>query len=105
MDTRLQKDICHLANIGRKFKDIDRQIIKQHLPTELQYCCYYWIHHLKQSQGSISGFKIISFLQKRFLHWLEALALMGKISEAKGMIDTLDSITCVSGERLRSNIS
>lgn len=68
MDTRLQKDICHLANIGRKFKDIDRQIIKQHLPAELQYCCYYWIHHLKQSQGSISGFKIISFLQKRFLH-------------------------------------
>jgi type II secretory pathway predicted ATPase ExeA len=91
MDTRLRHNICDLASYGIKSKDIDRQIIQQHLAADLQYSCYYWVHHLKQSQGGISEYEILSFLQKRFLHWLEALALMGKISEAARMIKTLES--------------
>lgn len=100
IDTGLRHNICDLASYGMECKDIDPQIIQQQLPADLQYSCYYWVHHLKQSQGGISESEILSFLQKRFLHWLEALALMGKISEAIGMIETLESRTWVSVENL-----
>ncbi|KAJ5661456.1 uncharacterized protein N7477_009072 [Penicillium maclennaniae] len=93
IDTRLRHNICDLASYGIQCKDIDPQMIQQCLPADLQYSCYYWVYHLKQSQGGISESEILSFLQKRFLHWLEALALMGKISEATGMIETLESRT------------
>jgi hypothetical protein len=98
MDTRLRHNICGLASYGIQFKDVDPQIIQQRLPADLQYCCYYWVHHLKQSQGGIPESEILSFLQRRFLHWLEALALTGKISEAARMIKTLESSIWVSIE-------
>ncbi|KAJ5718775.1 hypothetical protein N7488_004421 [Penicillium malachiteum] len=91
MDCQLRHNICDLASYGIQCKDIDPHIIQEHLPTDLQYSCYYWIHHLKHSQAGISETDILSFLRKRFLHWLEALALMGKISEVAGMIKTLES--------------
>ncbi|KAJ5930705.1 hypothetical protein N7466_006198 [Penicillium verhagenii] len=93
MDTRLRHNLCDLASYGLQYKDIDSQIIQQYLPADLQYSCNYWIHHLKESQGGIPESEILSFLHKRFLHWLEALALMGKVSEATGMIQILESRT------------
>ncbi|KAJ5908983.1 hypothetical protein N7495_001665 [Penicillium taxi] len=91
METRLSHNICDLASYGQECRDIDPQIIQQRLPADLQYSCYYWVHHLKQSQGGISEWEVLSFLKKRFLYWLEALALMGNISEAVTMIKTLES--------------
>ncbi|KAJ5503990.1 hypothetical protein N7463_006864 [Penicillium fimorum] len=91
MDTHLRHNICDLASYGIQREDIDPQIIQQRLTADLEYSCFYWVHHLKQSQGSISQSEILSFLQTRFLHWLEALALMGRISEAAIMIETLES--------------
>ncbi|KAK5797619.1 hypothetical protein VI817_003910 [Penicillium citrinum] len=105
IDTRLRHNICDLASYGIQCQDIDPQIIQQRLPADLQYSCYYWVHHLKQSQGSISGSEILSFLQKRFLHWLEALALMGKISEAAGMIKTLESSIWISPKEYNPALS
>jgi hypothetical protein len=101
MDTRLRHNICDLASYGIQCQDIDPQVIQQRLPADLQYSCCYWVHHLKQSQGGIPESEILSFLQKRFLHWLEVLALIGKISEAAGMIKILESSIWVSIENLR----
>ncbi|KAJ5671269.1 hypothetical protein N7507_000396 [Penicillium longicatenatum] len=98
MDTRLKKNICDLANYGIQRQDIDPQIIKHHLPADFQYCCYYWVHHLKQSRGGMSGPEILVFLRKRFLHWLEAIALIGKLSEARELIETLESRTWERGD-------
>ncbi|KAK6810873.1 hypothetical protein RU639_013594 [Aspergillus parasiticus] len=89
METRLKHNICGLASYGIQRKDIDPQVINQHLTAELQYSCRYWVYHLKQSQGRISESEILSFLKKRFLHWLEALALIGSISDSVEIIDTL----------------
>lgn len=91
MKTRLRHNICDLASYGIQFKNIDPQIIQQRLPADLKYSCCHWVHHLKRSQIDISESEILSFLQERFLHWLEALALMGKMSEAAGMIKILES--------------
>ncbi|KAJ5716464.1 hypothetical protein N7493_008375 [Penicillium malachiteum] len=100
MNTRLRHNICDRASYGIQCKDIDPRIIQEHLPADLQYACYYWVNHLKHSQGGISESVILSFLQTQFLHWLEALALMGKISEAAEMIKTLESSILVSAENL-----
>ncbi|KAJ5275561.1 hypothetical protein N7505_004106 [Penicillium chrysogenum] len=101
MDTRLRHNICDLANYGVQRKNIDPQIIQQRLPADLQYSCCHWVHHLSQIGISESDeSKILSFLQKRFLHWLEALALMGKISEAAGMIMRLEESTRKEGSVL-----
>lgn len=96
MNTSLKHNICGLPSYGTQRNDIDSQFVNNNLSADLQYSCLYWVHHLKQSEGRISGFDILTFLKKRFLHWLEALALIGSISEAVGMINTLTTSTWVS---------
>ncbi|KAB8213051.1 WD domain protein [Aspergillus novoparasiticus] len=96
MESRLKHNICDLTSYGTQHKDIDPQVINQHLTADLQYSCHYWVHHLKQSKARILESEILSFLKKRFLHWLEALALVGSISDAVEIIDALISITWTS---------
>ncbi|KAB8237945.1 uncharacterized protein BDW43DRAFT_321130 [Aspergillus alliaceus] len=69
MATELKHNICCLASYGTQRMDVDNQVINQHLSAELKYSCHYW----------------------HFLHWLEALSLIGSISEAVEIIDTLES--------------
>ncbi|PIG89297.1 hypothetical protein AARAC_010795 [Aspergillus arachidicola] len=96
MEARLKHNICDLASYGAQRKNIDSQVINQHLTADLQYSCRYWVHHLKRNQGCIPESQILSFLKKHFLHWLEALALVGSISDTVEMIDILISNIWVS---------
>ncbi|KAF7170941.1 hypothetical protein CNMCM6106_005492 [Aspergillus hiratsukae] len=93
MQSHLQKDICNLGSPGKRRADINPQDIRQYLPPELQYSCRYWIHHLKQSQDLSSEMEDVRlFLQKHFLHWVEAMSLLGLISEIVGMLDLLHMV-------------
>lgn len=97
MQSHLQKDVCNLESPGMRRADIDPQDIHQNLPPELQYSCRYWIHHLKESQVLSSELEDVRlFLQKHFLHWLEAMSLLGLISEVVGMLDLLHTDIPVS---------
>jgi hypothetical protein len=96
MDTNLKHNICDLASYGARQKDINNQDVNQRLSADLQYSCSYWVHHLHQSKGCITYAKVFSFLKRHFLHWLEALSLMGVISESVGMIDMLQVAVGVS---------
>jgi type II secretory pathway predicted ATPase ExeA len=97
MDDRLKRNICGLSSYGAQKVDIDRQTVDQHIPASLQYSCRYWVHHLQQSRGRVSEFQmVLPFLRTNFLHWLEALSLMGVLSEAVGMIDMLQAAVTVS---------
>ncbi|KAL4958631.1 uncharacterized protein BDV14DRAFT_186338 [Aspergillus stella-maris] len=97
MQSHLQKDICNLEIPGMRRADINPQDIHQYLPPELQYSCRYWIHHLKESQVSSSEIEDVRlFLQKHFLHWVEAMCLLGLISEVVGMLDFLHTDILVS---------
>ncbi|RJE24586.1 WD domain, G-beta repeat protein [Aspergillus sclerotialis] len=90
MWSRLQKNICNLASPGTHRADIDHQHIRQCLPPELRYSCRYWIHHLEKSQPLLSEIEDVRlFLQKHFLHWVEAMSLLGLMSEVVGMLDLL----------------
>jgi hypothetical protein len=97
MRSRLQKNICNLASPGTRRADIDPHHISLQLPPELQYSCRYWIHHLKQSQALSSEIEDVRlFLQKHFLHWVEAMSLLGLVSEVVGMLDLLHTVIPVS---------
>ncbi|KAL4867481.1 hypothetical protein BDV12DRAFT_186654 [Aspergillus spectabilis] len=82
MRSRLQNNICNLASPGTRRAFISDHTIRQYLPLELQYSCHYWTHHLEQGQPLSSEIEDIRlFLQKHFLHWMEAMSLLGLISE------------------------
>lgn len=92
MNVSLKHNICSLLRYGTQRMDIQRQIVDQHLSAELQYSCRYWVYHLEQSKAQVWKMEeVLTLLKKHFLHWLEALSLMGIIQETIGMINTLQS--------------
>lgn len=93
----LRKDICNLGSPRIRRADIDSQKIRQYLSPDLQYSCRYWMYHLEGSQALSSEIGDVQlFLQKHFLHWVEAMSLLGHISEVVGMLDLLANIIPVS---------
>jgi hypothetical protein len=98
---------------------LEKDIYKLHLPgisinsgqvpdpdplAPLQYPCIYWVSHFQEvykssfsyEYGLIDDGEIYQFLQKYFLYWLEALSLIGKVSEGVIAITSLESSIPVS---------
>ncbi|KAJ6020943.1 hypothetical protein N7540_006447 [Penicillium herquei] len=97
MNQYLKRDICNLQHYGIQHAEIKNETLRQFLPSELQYSCRYWVYHLERSRvfttkEEISESDILGFLQRNFLHWLEAMTLMGIISETVEMVDKLQSL-------------
>lgn len=99
----LKKDICNLRMPGVLIHEVQSSEIEVHLPKDVQYACRYWVDHLEKVNhkarikiGLCDNGQIHTFFVKNFLHWLEALSLMGKISEGMHMITTLTSMLKVS---------
>jgi hypothetical protein len=73
----LRQNMCGLSGPGVWQSDVDDRTVASNLSPALQYACCYWTYHLKQSQPQIvDGDMIHLFLQKHFLHWLEAMSLI-----------------------------
>ncbi len=86
----LRRDICNLKFPGKPRSEVDRQTIDAALPPEIQYACQYWVHHLKESKGRVGdGGLVHSILTSHLLYWLEALSLLGRISDSIGMVNDL----------------
>lgn len=49
----LRQNICNLSNLGTFRDKIDKGIVNENLPPELQYACRYWVNHLQQSKRNI----------------------------------------------------
>lgn len=92
----LKKNICCLRSYGTRRSNISVDHVNKHLAPEVQYACHYWTKHLMQIQNPVSELsKAVSFLCVHFLHWAEAMALLGLIIEVLRAIDTLQSIAQV----------
>ncbi|KFY28387.1 hypothetical protein V491_00489 [Pseudogymnoascus sp. VKM F-3775] len=86
----LKKDICNLRMPGRLRTEVDKQTINACLPLDVQYACQCWVYHLKKGRDIIcDNDQVYNFLMCHFLHWLEALSLIGRLSESIVMIDSL----------------
>ncbi|KAF7514113.1 hypothetical protein GJ744_004438 [Endocarpon pusillum] len=89
----LRRNMCDLMPGSLRSK-IDEGIIANSLPSELQYACRYWVHHLEQSQHRITdGDSINLFLQEHFFHWLEAMSLIGETKKCIHLIQKLQALT------------
>ncbi|KAH8601786.1 hypothetical protein B0O99DRAFT_562479, partial [Bisporella sp. PMI_857] len=88
----LKQDICRQKTPGATVASVESGCIKKCLPPEVQYACLYWVQHLQKSGSQLSdNSQVRQFLQVHFLHWLEALGWMGKISEGILAILSLES--------------
>ncbi|KAI9779021.1 MAG: hypothetical protein M1816_003781 [Peltula sp. TS41687] len=94
----LKQNMCNLRSPGTPRTEIDHQTVDDCLPSELRYACRYWVHHLEHSKGRIrDGDSVYAFLLSYFLHWLEAMSLIGEAPEIIHMIDILQSLTDSDG--------
>jgi hypothetical protein len=97
LSTSLKEDICRVTIPGTLIGDIGRIRVEQCLPAEVQYACLYWVHHFQRSGAQLQDNDAVDkFLRCHFLHWLEALSWMQKLSEGIHEIISLDSIASVS---------
>jgi hypothetical protein len=89
----LRKNICNLPGDCTHRSKIDIHSINHYLPLELQYACRYWAQHLIQSHDPVTELvKAFSFLKVHFLHWVEAMSVLGFISKVMGVIKGLQSV-------------
>ena len=96
MSTSLKEDICKLDAPGVLVVEVDNSRVEQHLPPEVQYACLYWVEHLQKSSVQLhDNDQVHRFLQTHFLHWLEALSWMRRLSEGILAIRSLESIALV----------
>lgn len=92
----LTHNICRLPSYGIQRGDIDSHVISQYIPQALQYSCRYWANHFSKGKSDALEIEVFSFLKEHFLHWLEAMSLMGLASETIGIVNALQSRLRVS---------
>ncbi|KAH9225242.1 hypothetical protein K456DRAFT_1776097 [Colletotrichum gloeosporioides 23] len=79
MTVGLRRDICNIQKLDISRDDINPEVIGTHIPADLEYACLYWVYHLQRS-GRLQEDDVRVFLFNHFLHWLEALAFLGRLS-------------------------
>ncbi|KAL4068832.1 hypothetical protein V8B97DRAFT_754129 [Scleroderma yunnanense] len=83
LESGLRKNICKL--------DLSMSFEIQTLPEDIAYPCRYWIGHICEvrcSEDSISQ-QIGGFLSRHFLHWVEAMVVMGQPRQTITLMDRL----------------
>jgi type II secretory pathway predicted ATPase ExeA len=97
MSQHLRKNVCELPSPGFLARDVDDDKVARCVPSYLRYACLYWVNHLREGGCDLRDNDAIhQFLQEHFLHWLEALSLMKKISDGLSMVFQLESMLMVS---------
>ena len=93
MEESLKADICHLQMPGSLLQEVEGVKGGSCLPSYVQYACCYWAQHLKQTEARLrNDDQVRQFLQKHLLHWLEALSLIGKMSDSSRFLADLQHI-------------
>jgi len=92
----LREGVCTLKMPGTACADVEPAVIDVALSSPVRYACLHWVYHLERSNSRISDdHQAYSFLKIHFLHWLEALSLLGSVSESISMINTLQALIVV----------
>ncbi|KAK8932066.1 hypothetical protein VCV18_000597 [Metarhizium anisopliae] len=76
---------------------IDPERVNECIPDDVQYACANWVLHLQLSKSTLrNNGEAHEFLKKRFVDWIEALSLMGRVRETIGMMKALKGLLAVS---------
>ncbi|RII04488.1 hypothetical protein CUC08_Gglean011875 [Alternaria sp. MG1] len=100
MDSTLRRDMCSLQKPGVRIQEATGRVRSSCLP-QVAYACEYWVEHVQAGRHACSdmlvdGGKVHSFFQKHLLHWLEAMSLLQKMSEAILALQKLEAAVNVS---------
>ncbi|PHH77436.1 hypothetical protein CDD80_605 [Ophiocordyceps camponoti-rufipedis] len=93
MTQTLKRNMCG-TNKGMRANraTIGQRRIDACIPSEVQYACVNWTHHVeKAGHDAPSTEKIYAFLETHRLHWMETLGLLGRGSELVRYVETLQS--------------
>jgi hypothetical protein len=98
-----------------KFPGFPIQKVKQPILnplTAIEYACVYWVDHLqacwqyKNDDHSLEdGGCVDAFLQQKYLHWLEALSILGSLSQGIAAMLKLEGLLKVSDYLCSENLS
>ncbi|KAH7115604.1 hypothetical protein EDB81DRAFT_603228, partial [Dactylonectria macrodidyma] len=92
MNKHLETDMCKLIKPGTNRATISSKHIDSCIPREVQYACLYWVCHIQQAEMLIDGDgPVNAFLLQHFLHWLEAVSLIGRTSDSLNILKSLQS--------------
>jgi hypothetical protein len=100
MGSILRHNIYALPYPGFKTSDVTPRDPDPLAP--IRYSCVFWVGHLCKAENQgfendlIEGGKILKFFKEHFLHWLEALSLVGGISESIRLLKELQTAVDVS---------
>lgn len=99
----LRRNICNLESPSSSPQEVSQDTINHHLPSHVQYACQYWIEHLacaSPQQSSQLGLyddgNVHGFFKGHFLHWLEAMSIIGRMPETVLMMKRLSAMLKVS---------
>ncbi|KAH8621451.1 putative WD repeat-containing protein [Alternaria alternata] len=96
LSKHLRRDMCSLEDPGARTADLSRTEVDRHIQAHVQYACRFWVYHCTRNDvdtGSCCDVEV--FFYKHFLHWLESLALLSRVSDAVDMVHELDSMVSV----------
>nr|POF13666.1 vegetative incompatibility protein het-e-1 [Quercus suber] len=94
----LQSDICCVVKLGTRRTEYSAQHVATYIPPDVAYACSYWpLHFVKSGERLLDDGPVHHFLQQHFLHWLEALSWLGKLSSVIAYINDLLSIAQIQG--------
>ncbi|THU75537.1 WD40 repeat-like protein, partial [Dendrothele bispora CBS 962.96] len=91
MNGQLHFNICNLPSsflLDKEVPDIDKRI-DENIPSELEYCCFYWAYHLGKcvlDEGLRSMLK--TFIQRKMIFWIEVMFLLDKLSLCLDVLGT-----------------
>ncbi|KAJ6011356.1 hypothetical protein N7451_002768 [Penicillium sp. IBT 35674x] len=78
----LKQDVCCLNDFSSLAAEVSPSQLNQYLPAHVQYACRYWVDHFQRAGTEFKDYyQVHVFLKEHFLHWLEALSLLGKVSD------------------------
>ena len=96
MDEKLHGDIYNLQKPGILIDQVNS--INPDPLAQIRYACIYWVGHLGEVDRSLrekilhDDGEVHGFLEKHFLHWLEALSLMRNAGSGVVMIRKLRNL-------------
>jgi hypothetical protein len=102
MSGTLKTDVCGLEHPGTLREEVNMGQVNSCIAAHVQYACCYWIDHLLGKPSSSSTRidlappdreMVNHFFCQDLLHWLEALSLMGKLSD--GILAVMDLESCL----------
>lgn len=87
MSSGLRYDICQLGSPGALRSSITRDRIDQHIASELQYACLYWMDHCREGHVQFQDAdKFHQFFETTFLHWNETMYLMDQHTKMSAIL-------------------